>query len=82
MRSEVGLVTVLGAILGLAAAWALAEVLVAVLTNVFDPPPEVLSIPWPYLASVALVGLFCAVLATRRAVTSARRPAIEVLRDL
>jgi putative ABC transport system permease protein len=82
VRSEVALVTVLGAILGVATAWALAEVLVAVLTGVFDPPPEVLSIPWPYLAAVALVGLVCTALATRRAVTSARRPALEVLRDL
>jgi len=82
VRSEVGLVTVMGAVLGAAAAWALAEVLVAVLTGVFDPPPDVLSIPWPYLAAVAIVGLVCTAAATWRAVTSARRPAIEVLRDL
>ncbi|HSV65046.1 MAG TPA: ABC transporter permease [Mycobacteriales bacterium] len=32
----------------------LSQVLVAVLTGVFDPPPESLATPWPYLAGVAL----------------------------
>jgi putative ABC transport system permease protein len=35
-----------GAILGIA----VAAVLVKVLTGVFDPPPEALAVPWPYLS--------------------------------
>ncbi|MGH3176817.1 MAG: FtsX-like permease family protein, partial [Streptosporangiaceae bacterium] len=39
----------LGGVLGGAGiGWALSEVLVAVLTGVFDPPPDALTVPWPY----------------------------------
>ncbi|MBG6136219.1 hypothetical protein [Longispora fulva] len=37
---------VLGALLGLG----VSQTLVTVLTGVFDPPPDQLSVPWPYLA--------------------------------
>ncbi|MGH3493491.1 MAG: ABC transporter permease, partial [Sciscionella sp.] len=82
VRAEVGVVVVLGAVFGAIVAWALAEVLVAVLTGVFDPPPDQLAVPWPYLAALGLVGLVAAVAAGARVVVAARRPALEVLRDL
>jgi putative ABC transport system permease protein len=56
--------------------------LVDVLTGVFDPPPDFLTIPWVYLIGVgaAVVGtVLAAGLITLRAL---RRPAIEELRDL
>jgi len=71
-----------GLILGSLIAAALSVTLVDVLTGVFDPPPDVLSIPWGYLAAVviAVIGtVLAAGLITLRAL---RRPAIEELRDL
>jgi putative ABC transport system permease protein len=57
-------------------------VLVDVLTGVFDPPPDFLSIPWGYL--IAVVGAIVATVVLAGVVTlrALRRPAIEALRDL
>ncbi|UCI30814.1 ABC transporter permease [Mesorhizobium sp. B4-1-4] len=66
-----------GLLSGLLTAW----MLVKLLTGVFDPPPEALSIPWLYLAAV--LGLVAASVAA--AVLSARpsaAQATELLRDL
>jgi putative ABC transport system permease protein len=80
--SESGLVTGAGLLLGGALSAALSVMLVKVLTGVFDPPPDVLAVPWGYLlAVVALVvgGVGVAGTLTLRAL---RRPAMEELRDL
>jgi putative ABC transport system permease protein len=47
---------VVAASIGLAAllGWLLAEMLVAMLTHVFDPPPDHLAAPWPFLAGLGL----------------------------
>ena len=63
---------VLGAALALAAllGWLLAEMLVAMLQHVFDPPPDHLAIPWGFLAALggaALVGCLVAAAARRAA---------------
>jgi putative ABC transport system permease protein len=79
---EVLVTGVTGAILGAIAGWLLSQMLVKVLTGVFDPPPAHLSVPWAYLgvvAGLAAAGLVIAALATIRA---ARRPPLTVLRDL
>ena len=73
---------VTGAILGALAGWVLSQMLVKVLTGVFDPPPEYLAVPWAYLgtvAGIAVLGLVVAALITIRA---ARRPPLTVLREL
>ncbi len=46
---------VLAAALALAAllGWLLAEMLVAMLQHVFDPPPDHLAVPWAFLAGLA-----------------------------
>ena len=46
---------VLGAALALAAllGWLLAEMLVAMLQHVFDPPPDHLAAPWAFLLGLA-----------------------------
>jgi len=67
-----------GSILGVA----IARVLVAVLTGVFDPPPASLVVPWGYvglLLASAVASTVAAVLGARRA---SRRPDVEALRDL
>ena len=71
-----------GALFGALGGMIEAYIVVKILTGVFDPPPEGLSIPWAYLGLVGAVvaaSVACAVLLTVRA---GRRPALEVIRDL
>ena len=79
--SEVLVIGVAGSTLGALAGWFLSQMLVKVLTGVFDPPPSHLAVPWAYLgvvAALAVAGLALAALTTIRA---ARRPPLTVLRD-
>ena len=80
--SESVFVTAGGLMLGAVIAAGISDMLVRVLTGVFDPPPDVLSVPWGYLAAVT--ALACGTVAAAGAVTlrALRRPAIEELRDL
>jgi putative ABC transport system permease protein len=80
--SESAIVTGGGLLLGAGIAVGLTLVLIKVLTGVFDPPPDYLSIPWTYLGG--LLALTCAAVAVAGAITlrALRRPAIEELRDL
>jgi putative ABC transport system permease protein len=55
--SEALLIYAAGLVAGLAIGAALAYVLVKMMTHVFDPPPDVLAVPWGYLAVLALTGL-------------------------
>lgn len=75
-------VTAGGAMLATTAAVAITQLLVKVLTGVFDPPPDTLAIPWGYLA--ALGGLTAGAVAAAGVLTLRllRRPAMEDLRDL
>jgi len=74
-------VTVAGLVFGIALAGAIAWMLVKVLTGVFDPPPDALSVPWGYLA--ALIALTLAGVAAAGAVTlrGLRREDVVALRD-
>jgi putative ABC transport system permease protein len=56
--------------------------LVKVLTGVFDPPPDYLSVPWGYLGAVVGLTLAAVLLAGAATLRALRRPAIEELRDL
>jgi putative ABC transport system permease protein len=80
--AEVILVGLLG--LGFAAILgaALSQLLVTILTGVFDPPPDRLTVPWQYLTGVTMVALSCLGAAAVAGITTARRPAMTVLRDL
>lgn len=71
-----------GAVLGALGGWLEAIVIVKILTGVFDPPPEALTVPWTYLALVAVIAAASVGAAAAWAVRAARRPALEVLRDL
>jgi putative ABC transport system permease protein len=73
----VGTGLVLGAVLG----GALSEVLVAVLTGVFDPPPAALAVPWGYLAAVAAVVVAGVALVSGAVTRRAARPPVEMLRE-
>jgi putative ABC transport system permease protein len=80
--SEALIILVAGLILGLATGAAVAQILVMMLTGVFDPPPQSLAIPWGYLlllVACAILASVAAVLITRAA---AGRSLIEGLKTL
>jgi putative ABC transport system permease protein len=62
-------VIVLGAALVLAAGlgWLVASMLVAMLTHVFDPPPDSLAIPWLYLTAIGATATIATVVASAAA---------------
>ncbi|MDQ6728835.1 MAG: ABC transporter permease, partial [Actinomycetota bacterium] len=80
--SESLFVTVIGLILGAGIATLLSITLVDVLTGVFDPPPDVLTIPWGYLVAVAVCAVVAVLGAGTLTLRSLRRPSIQQLRDL
>lgn len=80
--SEALLVSVGGIIVGAPAGWLLSYVIVKILTGVFDPPPDHLSIPWAYLATLCIVVVAAIVLAAEGAIRSSERPAVQIIRDL
>ncbi|MDX6731997.1 MAG: putative transport system permease protein, partial [Baekduia sp.] len=75
-------VTVGGLVLGTVIAVGISDLLIKVLTGVFDPPPDVLSVPWTYLGGVIVVTVGAVGAAGALTLRTLRRPAIEELRDL
>ena len=75
-------VTAGGLLLGAVIATAITDMLIKVLTGVFDPPPDYVSIPWAYLAAVLALTLAAVGAAGALTLRALRRPAIEELRDL
>jgi len=80
--SEVFVLAVGGLAAGAIIGWILSQMLVKVLTGVFDPPPSVIAVPWPYLGIVALVTIGALGLVGSAAVRIARTPPITILREL
>ncbi len=80
--SEALYVTLGGMVLGAATGALEAWMIVKILTGVFDPPPEGLFVPWLYLGLVALVIALSVLAAVGVTIRAARRPALEVIRDL
>ena len=71
--SEALLVLVAALALAAALGWLLAEMLVAMLRHVFDPPPDHLAAPWSYLAALGAAGVAGAALAGAAAAVALRR---------
>ncbi|MFF1764533.1 ABC transporter permease [Streptomyces sp. NPDC058249] len=80
--TEALLLTVGGLAGGALIGWALSEMLVKVLTGVFDPPPAGLSVPGAYLTLTASAAAVAVLAAALNGVRRAARPAVEELRDL
>jgi putative ABC transport system permease protein len=76
------MILISGMTLGFATGFALAKMLVKVLTGVFDPPPQSLTIPWVYLAVLILAGCASTILAVTIARAISRRQAIQALRTI
>ena len=75
-------VTLGGLILGTAIAVGISDMLIKVLTGVFDPPPDTLAVPWSYLAAVLALTIGAVAAAGALTLRALSRPAIEELRDL
>lgn len=80
--AEAAVLTVGGVATGALIGWALTEMLVAVLSGVFDPPPATITVPWGYLAGVVVTTGAALTLAATVLATSARRAPTSVLREL
>jgi putative ABC transport system permease protein len=80
--SEGFLLSVGGLLGGAVIAWGLAQMLVTVLTGVFDPPPSDIAVPWTYLASTAVAVAATLAIAALISARASTRPAVEELRDL
>src|SRR5262249_11465097 len=71
--SESALVTGGGLLLGSVIAAGLSVMLVKVLTGVFDPPPDVLAVPWGYLLATAAVAVAATAIAGALVLRALRR---------
>ncbi|MGF6936739.1 putative ABC transport system permease protein [Paraburkholderia sp. UCT70] len=80
--SEALLLLVTGTSIGLLTGFALAWMLVKLLTGVFDPPPESVSMPWLYLTTVVGVALLSVVFAVIGAQRETRIPAVQRMREI
>jgi putative ABC transport system permease protein len=80
--SEAALVLAAGTLLAAGLGLLLAKMLTAMLTHVFDPPPDHLTIPWSYLALLVGAAVAAAAVATVLATRSLRRlPLSAILRE-
>jgi putative ABC transport system permease protein len=80
--SEGLLILVGGGVIGTLLGFGIAQILVNVLTGVFDPPPEHLYIPWGYMAALAAAAIVSTVIAIFGMKIISRRPVVEELRNL
>jgi putative ABC transport system permease protein len=80
--SEAALVVSASIALAALLGWLLAEMLVAMLQHVFDPPPDHLAVPWAFLAGLFGAAILGAALATAAAAAGLRRlPLGPILRE-
>jgi putative ABC transport system permease protein len=82
IAAEAAVVVLTGAAFGIALGFAIAQVLVKVLTGVFDPPPEALVIPWPYIAALAAAAAVSTMLAVAITARATNASVIGALREL
>ncbi|HEY8622930.1 MAG TPA: FtsX-like permease family protein [Casimicrobiaceae bacterium] len=80
--SEALLLFLAGTIVGSLTGFALAWMLVKLLTGAFDPPPELLSVPWLYLGALFGVALASVVIAVLGALRETRVPAVQRMREI
>ncbi|QNE22665.1 FtsX-like permease family protein [Kribbella qitaiheensis] len=80
--SEAIVVTIGGLAGGALLAWALTRMLVKVLTGVFDPPPSVIAVPWPYLSVTVAVAVAAILAGALLSAVGSTRPPVEELREL
>jgi putative ABC transport system permease protein len=79
--SEGLLILVGGSAIGTLLGLGIAQILIKVLTGVFDPPPEHLYIPWGYMTALAAAAIVSTVIAIFGMKIISRRPVVEELRN-
>ena len=62
--------------------WALSQMLVSMLSGVFDPPPSALSVPWGYLAATVAASIVAIGAVSATTARLARRSPLSVLNEL
>ncbi|UDL97139.1 ABC transporter permease [Streptomyces longhuiensis] len=80
--SEAAVMTAGGLAGGALIGWTLSQMLVKVLTGVFDPPPSTIAVPWSYLTLTVVVAIAAIAAAALNAARLSSRPAVEELREL
>ncbi len=70
-----------GGAIGIAMGFGVAWMLVKMLTGVFDPPPESLSVPWLYLTLLVIAAAVSTAIAVLSAYVLSRRPGMTTLRE-
>ncbi|WP_035055182.1 ABC transporter permease [Andreprevotia chitinilytica] len=80
--SEALLLFIVGALVGMLTGFGLAWMLVKLLTGVFDPPPELISVPWFYLLALIGVALLSVVAAVIGALRETGVPAVQRMREI
>ncbi|WP_017302376.1 ABC transporter permease [Nodosilinea nodulosa] len=75
------LVLLAGGTVGVLLGFGVAAMLVKVLTGVFDPPPDVLAIPWLYLLMAAIASVLSTVIAILGTQSLSSKASLEALRD-
>jgi putative ABC transport system permease protein len=69
-----------GATMGIVVGFGIAYALVALLSGVFDPPPEALSVPWLYVTVALVTALVCGSIAIVATLALSKKPDLEALR--
>jgi putative ABC transport system permease protein len=80
--SEAAFINIGGIVLGAISGWLLSVMIVRILTGVFDPPPEHLSVPGGYVMFFILAIVVSVAVAAWIAITLAWRPSLKAIRDL
>ncbi|MCU1452317.1 MAG: hypothetical protein JWN46_463 [Acidimicrobiales bacterium] len=80
--SESGYVAVGGLLAGALVGWVLSNMLIKVLTGVFDPAPAAAAVPWAYLGSLTALILAAIVIAAATVLRRIRRQALTSMRGL
>jgi putative ABC transport system permease protein len=82
LAGEAAAIVVPGAIFGIALGFGIAQILVVVLTGVFDPPPSALTIPWAYLGGLLLAAAVSTAIAVAVVIRATGAAVVGALRGL
>lgn len=80
--SEGLLILSLGSVIGVTLGFAVAQMLVKVLTGVFDPPPEVLCVPWGYILYLLAGAMISTIIVVIIAIRSNRTIQVQSIKAL
>jgi putative ABC transport system permease protein len=80
--SEGWVILIGGVLIGAVTGIGLAELLVRMLTHIFDPPPETLIFPWFYLSFLLIASITSTIVAVISMIGATRRAGVTLLRSL